>query len=77
MKLSLAFIFLVYKATILLSTSTLSTSIDPIHPHQRYTDRNMSVLVFFIPDQLHPMKNTVGVLIGVSMVEMSGFAPES
>ena len=34
---------------------------------QRCTDRNMSVLVLFIPDQLHPIKNTVGVLINASM----------
>ena len=27
----------------------------------------MSVLVLFIPDQLHPIKNTVGVLINASM----------
>jgi len=31
-----AFTFLVYKATNLLSTSTLSTSIDPLLAHQRY-----------------------------------------
>jgi len=33
---SLHLLFLVYKATNLLSTSTLSTSIDPLLAHQRY-----------------------------------------
>ena len=36
-KLSFAVVFSVYKATILLPTSILSTSIEPIHPHQRHT----------------------------------------